>query len=213
MAGQDKILAPMGDWPVLLHTLKALEASAYIREIVVVTREDQIVPVSQLCRDCALGKVTKVVAGGADRTHSVLNGVREVSSRAGLIAIHDGARPLVTAEIIDEAILQASTCGAAAPAVPVKETVKLASGGRVERTPDRSALFVVQTPQVFDADLIRGALGKAAEEGAALTDDCSAVERLGIPVTLTRGSYENIKITTPVDLAIGEAILNWRDAR
>ena len=213
MEGQDKILASMGEWPVLLHTLKALEASAYIREIVVVTREDRIVPVSQLCRDCALGKVSKVVVGGPDRTHSVLNGIREVSSRAGLIAIHDGARPLVTAEIIDEAILQASACGAAAPAVPVKDTVKLASDGRVERTPDRSALFAVQTPQVFDADLIRGALGKAAEEGAALTDDCSAVERLGIPVTLTRGSYENIKITTPVDLAIGEAILNWRDAQ
>ena len=213
MEGQDKILAPMGEWPVLLHTLKALEASAYIREIVVVTREDRIVPVSQLCRDCALGKVSKVVVGGPDRTHSVLNGIREVSSRAGLIAIHDGARPLVTAEIIDEAILQASACGAAAPAVPVQDTVKLASDGRVERTPDRSALFAVQTPQVFDADLIRGALGKAAEEGAALTDDCSAVERLGIPVTLTRGSYENIKITTPVDLAIGEAILNWRDAQ
>ena len=130
-----------------------------------------------------------------------------------LIAIQDGARPLVTTQIIDEAILRARECGAAAPAVPVKDTVKQARDAMVIRTPDRRELFAVQTPQVFQADLIRGALGKAMADGAELTDDCSAVERLGFPVALTQGSYENIKITTPVDLALGEAILNWRESR
>ena len=213
MEGVDKILAPMGQWPVLLHTLKALENSDLIREIVVVTREDLIVPVSVLCRDAALAKVTNIVVGGANRCQSVLNGIREVREDVQLIAIQDGARPLVTTQIIDEAILRAREGGAAAPAVPVKDTVKQARDAMVIRTPDRRELFAVQTPQVFQADLIRGALGKAMADGAELTDDCSAVERLGFPVALTQGSYKNIKITTPVDLALGEAILNWRESR
>lgn len=104
MEGQDKILLPLDDIPVLVHTLQALSASEYIQEIVVVTREDLIVPVGQLCRDCALDKVTKVLIGGATRADSVLAGVEEVSGRAELIAVHDGARPLVTVEVIDEAI-------------------------------------------------------------------------------------------------------------
>lgn len=213
MDGQDKMLAPLGDQPVLLRTLKALEASERIQEIVVVTREDLLVPVSRLCNDAALGKVTKIIVGGESRTQSVLKGLREVSGKANLIAIHDGARPLVTAELIDEAVQAAERWSAAAPAVSVKDTIKESDNGRVTATPDRSKLFAVQTPQVFEADLIRGALSKAAADGVELTDDCAAVERLGIPVVLTAGSYENIKITTPVDLAVAEAILNWREQR
>ena len=213
MGGRDKLAEPLDGIPVILRTLAAVEAVPEIREIVVVTREDLIVPVSVLCRDAALAKVTNIVVGGANRCQSVLNGIREVREDVQLIAIQDGARPLVTTQIIDEAILRARECGAAAPAVPVKDTVKQARDAMVIRTPDRRELFAVQTPQVFQADLIRGALGKAMADGAELTDDCSAVERLGFPVALTQGSYENIKITTPVDLALGEAILNWRESR
>lgn len=213
MEGLDKIMAPMGERPVLVHTLKALEASELLQEIVVVTREDLLVPVSQMCRMWSLSKVTKIVVGGASRTESVLNGIREVSGKAELIAIHDGARPLVTVEEIDGAVRRAAACGAAAPAVPVKDTIKVAENDRVEATPERRKLFAVQTPQVFEAGLIRGALGKALADGIELTDDCTAVERLGMPVQLTQGSYENIKITTPVDLALGEAILEWREAQ
>lgn len=211
MEGQDKILLPMNDVPVLVHTLQALSASAYIQEIVVVTREDLIVPVGQLCRDCALDKVTKVLIGGATRVDSVLAGVEEVSDRAELIAVHDGARPLVTVEVIDEAIRKAAECGAAAPAVPVKDTIKRAVDGVVAETPDRAQLFAIQTPQVFDGDLLLGALRKAVEDGAAITDDCSAVERIGMKVCLTEGSYENIKITTPADMLVAEAILHSRE--
>lgn len=210
MGGQDKILLPLDGVPVLLHTLRALESSQWITEIVVVTREDLIVPISQLCRDGALTKVSKVVTGGASRAESVLRGIRALPEETELVAIHDGARPLVTAEVIDEAIRMAAERGAAAPAVPLKDTVKRASGGLVEETPDRSALFAVQTPQVFAADLIRGALGKAVEENAPITDDCSALERLGMQVFLTAGDYTNIKITTPEDLAVAEALLAWR---
>lgn len=212
MEGQDKILAPLGDWPVLMHTLRALEGSALVDEIVVVTRSDLIVPVGQLCKDYALSKVNKVIVGGDSRTRSVLAGISEVSEGTELIAIHDGARPLVTAQVIDAAILQAAQCSAAAPAVAVKDTIKRAVRGMVEATLERDTLFAVQTPQVFDADLILAALKKAEDDGAHLTDDCAAVERMGMSVALTEGSYENIKITTPVDLILAEAILQAREA-
>lgn len=210
MEGMDKILMNLGDYPVLVRTLRALTDCPYIQEIVVVTREDMIVPVSQLCKDFALDKVTHIVVGGATRTQSVLNGIRETDPEAELIAIHDGARPFVTQAVLEEVILKAAQCAAAAPAVPVTDTVKRATGGVVEATLDRDTLFAVQTPQVFEASLIKAALTKALEDGAALTDDCAAVERLGMTVCLTRGERENIKLTTPADLDLGLGILNGR---
>ena len=206
MEGQDKLLLPLEEQPVLLHTLRALELCPYLAEIIVVTREDLIVPIGQLCRDAGLSKIRKVIVGGATRTHSVLAGLGELSSGAELVAIHDGARPLVSQELLETVILRAAECGAAAPAVPVKDTIKRARDGLVEATLERSELFAVQTPQVFQVDLI-----KALEDGAALTDDCGAVERLGIGVSLTQGDYCNLKITTPEDLAVAEALFAWRE--
>lgn len=213
MGGEDKIMLSLRDEPVIVHTLRALEYCPYIQEIVVVTQEKLIVPVSKLCADYFLTKVSKVLLGGETRTQSVRLGVMEVSDKAELIAIQDGARPLLTPEVLEKAILTAAKCGAAAPAVPVKDTIKRAAGGVVTETPDRSELFAVQTPQVFEADLIRAALHQAVEENVPITDDCSAVELLGMPVTLTQGSDENIKITTPADLAVAEALLQWRENR
>lgn len=141
---------------------------------------------------------------------SVLAGLREVNPKSELVAVHDAARPLATVEIIEETISMAREWGAAAPAVPVKDTIKRAVNGVVENTLNRSELFAVQTPQVFEHGLILGALEKAAADRVELTDDCSAVELLGIPVHLTQGSYENIKLTTPEDLATAEAILGRR---
>ncbi len=210
--GEDKLLLGVGDVPVILLTLRALESSQYVREIILVTREDLIVPLGQLCKDARLDKVKRVVTGGATRMESVLAGLREVDPAAELIAIHDGARPFVTTEIIDAAIEMAAQRGAAAPAVAVKDTIKQAADGVVERTPDRSHLFAIQTPQVFEHGLILGALEKARSDGAELTDDCAAVERLGMPVYLSAGSYENIKLTTPEDLAVAEAIMERRGA-
>ena len=164
----------------------------------------------QLCKDAGLRKVRKVVVGGENRTASVLAGLREADPASELIAIHDADRPLVTAEVMDQVIRKAMEYGAAAPAVPVKDTLKRAVDGVVESTPDRSELFAVQTPQVFEHGLILGALEKAVADGVSLTDDCAAVERLGMPVHLTPGSYENIKLTTPEDLPVAEAILERR---
>lgn len=211
MGGIDKIMLPLREEPVILHTLRALECCACIQEIIVVTREELIVPVSRLCAEHSLGKVRKVVRGGETRAHSVYQGVSEASDKARLIAIHDGARPLVTGNVVEKVVSAAAKCGAAAPAVPVKDTIKRAVKGVVQETPDRAQLFAVQTPQVFEADLIRAALFQAIQDGASITDDCSAVERLGAKVTLTEGSEENIKITTPSDVLLAEAILTGRE--
>lgn len=210
MEGLDKVLVPLGELPALVHTLYAFQDCPSIDEIVVVTRADLLVEVSRLCRDFALDKVTKVVVGGAERIHSVQAGLREVRADAGLIAIHDGARPLVTVPLIEEAVRAAAASGAAAPAVPLVDTIRRLENGQGAETLDRDALRAIQTPQVFESGLIRAATKKALEDGTALTDDCAAVERLGMRVTLTRGSRENLKLTTPFDLVVAEAILQAR---
>lgn len=143
---------------------------------------------------------------------SVLSGLREADPASELVAIHDAARPLVTKEIVDQTIQKAAVCGAAAPAIPVKDTIKRAVNGVVVSTLDRSELFAVQTPQVFEHGLILGALEKAMSDEVEVTDDCAAVERLGMTVSLTEGSYENIKLTTPEDILVAETILERRGA-
>lgn len=210
MEGIDKVLTPLGVMPVLVHTLYAFQDCPVVGEVIVVTREDLLVEVSRLCKDFALDKVRKVIVGGKERIHSVQAGLREADPEAELIAIHDGARPLVTQQVIEEAVAAAARSGAAAPAVPVIDTIKRWEDGLSVETIDRSCLRAVQTPQVFEAGLIRAATQKALEDGELLTDDCGAVERLGKKVTLTEGSRENIKITTPLDLVLGEAILQAR---
>lgn len=210
MGGEDKILLRLGDHPVLARTLLALEVCPLIHEIVVVTREDMIVPVGDLCKDYVLEKVTRVVTGGASRTQSVLSGICEADPQAELIAIHDGARPFVTQEVLENVLSKAAECGAAAPAIPLTDTVKRAKDGVVEETLNREVLFAVQTPQVFEASLIKAAIKKAMEEGVSLTDDCAAVERLGMKVVLTAGDRTNLKLTTPADLDLGMGILNGR---
>lgn len=211
MEGIDKMLTILGDVPVLVHTLRVFQDSPSITEIVVVTREDLLVEVAGLCRDFAFTKVSKVIKGGQERIHSVRAGVREVREDAELIAIHDGARPLLPPQVLEEVLHKAAQTGAAAPALPVTDTVKRGEDGLAVETLDRSTLFAVQTPQVFQADLIRAAVEKALEDGEVLTDDCAAVERLGMKVSLTPGSRENLKLTTPFDLIVGEAILQARE--
>ena len=148
-----------------------------------------------------------MVAGGSSRQESVAAGLNALSDKVKLAAIHDGARPLVQWQVIDRVVRAANTYGAAAPAVPVKDTIKVVQGGVVNHTPDRSTLRAVQTPQVFDLDLLRGALQKAREDGAEVTDDCSAVERLGMSVKIVEGDERNLKVTTPMDLKIAQMLL------
>ena len=213
MGGVDKQLTELDGVPVLVRTLLALENARRVDTIVVAAREDQLVEISRLCREYGITKCAKVVRGGENRVHSVLLAALEAGD-AELLAVQDGARPLTTPQLIDEVIALAERCGAAAPAVPVKDTVKqVRSDGAVERTLDRSALRAVQTPQVFQADLLKAALQSALESGAAVTDDCGAVERLGKTVYLTEGDETNLKITTPADLILAEALLRAGEER
>ena len=204
--GFDKVLAEVGGEPVIVRCLKNFQHAPSVREIVVVTRTELVPDIARLCQDYGLDKVVKVIRGGETRTQSARLGTLECDGRARLIAIHDGARPFTTVQVIEDAVAQAAASGAAAPAVPVKDTIKSAHDGVVERTLDRSALYAMQTPQVFDGDLIRAALQKALDDGVELTDDCAAVERLGMKVALTPGDERNIKLTTPTDLLIGEVL-------
>lgn len=205
MGGVDKILAPLAGEPVIVRTVRAFQESDVIREIVIVTRPDMIVPVSDLCR--RFDKVVAVVAGGDSRQQSAMTGMNALSKEYALVAVHDGARPLVTWQVIDRVVRAAHTYGAAIPAVPVKDTIKEVAGGIVKQTPDRSALRAIQTPQAFDFDLLRGALKKAELEDFTATDDSAAVEHMQMSVKVVEGDERNIKITTPVDLKIAELLL------
>lgn len=208
MQGIDKMLVPLAGVPVVLRSVRALAASDCIDSLVIVTRTECMETLRTLCAE--VSKPVTVVAGGASRPESVLAGLAALPEGTELAAIHDGARPLVTQAVIAEAVEAAGRCGAAAPAVPVHDTIKQAENGLVRATPERKTLFAVQTPQVFDVKLLKTVLRAAMERGIALTDDCSAVEAAGKPVVLTQGCEENLKITTPVDLTLAEAILKRR---
>lgn len=205
MGGIDKVMAPLGGEPMICRTIRAFQDCDAIKEIVIVTREDLILPITQLCT--AFTKVRAVVRGGSSRQKSVKLGLSAFSEKMELAAVHDGARPLISQAVIDRTVRAAHTYGGAAPAIPVKDTIKVYEGGFIASTPDRETLRAVQTPQVFDLDLLRGALEKAEKDGAAVTDDCSAVERLGMKIRLVEGEERNLKVTTPMDLKIAEMLL------
>lgn len=205
MGGIDKVMAPLGGEPMILRTVRAFEDCEAVKEIVIVTREDLMGPIAELCS--GFTKIRSVVQGGSSRQESVKLGLLAFSKEVRLAAVHDGARPLVSGELIDKVIRAAHSYGAAAPAIPMKDTIKVFEGGFIAATPDRSTLRAVQTPQVMDRDLLLGALEKAEQEGTALTDDCSAVEHIGMRVRLVEGEERNLKVTTPLDLKIAELLL------
>ena len=205
MGGIDKVMALLNGEPLIRHTVRAFQQTDVIKEIVIVTRSDLIVPIADVCRE--FDKVKAVVVGGDTRQESVIAGLNTLSEKIKLAAIQDGARPLVTWQLIDRVVRAAHTYSAAAPAIPVKDTIKLVEGGLVKETPDRSKLKAVQTPQVFDINLLRGALKKATDDEVQITDDCSAVEHMGMSVRIVEGDERNIKVTTPMDLKIAKLLL------
>lgn len=204
--GFDKLSFDLGGETVLERSVRAFDECPEVDELVIVTGASS--ENAQRAAACCK-KPVRLVKGGSTRAESARSGV--TAAHGKLVAVHDAARPFVSQSVIADTIAAAARCGAAAPAVPVKDTIKRARDSLVEATLERSELFAVQTPQVFQVDLIKAALVKALEDGAALTDDCGAVERLGIGVSLTQGDYCNLKITTPEDLAVAEALFAWRE--
>ena len=205
MGGIDKVMAQLGGEPMIRRTVRNFQNCDAISEIVVVTRPDLMEVIGKLCAGC--DKLNTVVAGGKSRQESVALGLDALSKDVKLAAGHDGARPFADWQLIDRCVRAANTYSAAAPAIPVKDTIKVVEGRIVKSPPDRATLFAVQTPQVFDYDLRRGALTKAEADGAAVTDDCSAVERLGMSIKIVEGDERNIKVTTPMDLRIAKLLL------
>lgn len=194
--------------PILAHTLLVFERCDLVGNIVVIAVEEWREFVSQQIVDrFNFSKVTKVVAGGKQRQDSVFAGLQALAGEAEIVAVHDGVRPFVSSEKLQEVILAGQKFGAAILAVPPKDTIKIEKAGFVEKTPARDKLWCVQTPQVFKYDLLFSAYQKAFEHGVYLTDDAALVERLGGAVKIVEGDDHNIKITVPLDLKIAESIL------
>lgn len=209
--GSDKMLMTLGSKPVIIRTLMAFQQSPMVDDIVVVTRPEKIVAIADMIKLYDISKVTQVISGGATRVESSLAGVSAVRKGAKLIAIHDGARPLVSQELIERVIQGANEHISAVPAIPSTDTLKMVDAEGVIIGPvNRDTVVRVQTPQVFDADIIKGALTKAVQKRLTVTDDCSAVDMMGFSTYTVEGDTGNIKLTLPEDMVQAEAILKSR---
>ena len=209
--GSDKMLMTLGSKPVIIRTLMAFQQSPMVDDIVVVTRPEKIVAIADMIKLYDISKVTQVISGGATRVESSLAGVSAVRKGAKLIAIHDGARPLVSQELIERVIQGANEHISAVPAIPSTDTLKMVdSEGVIIGPVNRDTVVRVQTPQVFDADIIKGALTKAVQKRLTVTDDCSAVDMMGFSTYTVEGDTGNIKLTLPEDMVLAEAILKSR---
>ncbi len=210
MGGVNKQFLQINNIPVIAYTIKAFDDSDLIDEIVVVTRECDIDNIRNLISQYNFKKVSTVVKGGETRQLSVYNGVINTSENADFVAVHDGARPLVTQKVICDTLYKAFEYGAAATGVKVKDTVKQVNDSDdIIATPDRAYLRFIQTPQIFSKSLYLDAVN-TVENSKDFTDDCMLIEAYGKTVKFVDGDYENIKITTPEDV---ELALNYLSKR
>jgi len=209
-AGSNKQYLLLDGLPILAHTLRVFEQAPFIAGIYLVIPEAEIpFCLSEVVQRYGFSKVRQVVAGGAERQHSVLNGLSAMAGLADddLVLIHDGVRPFVSVDLLRRAAAAADEFGGAVVAVPVKDTVKVARDGIISQTPPREELWLAQTPQAFRYGLIRSAHASAAADGYLGTDDASLLERQGWPLHIVPGDYRNIKITTPEDMLLAQAFL------
>lgn len=206
-AGINKVFLKLADKEVIARTVEAFEKNAQIDEIVVVTGQFDIDAAKSILKP--FNKLKNVAKGGAERQQSVYNGLKYVCG--GIVLIHDGARALISQEEIDNVIADCKKYGAAAIGVSCKDTLKSADKeGFISGTVDRSSTYMIQTPQAFKTDIISELHERAKNDNISVTDDCAIAEHYGIRVKITEGSYDNIKITTPSDMAVGEIILRQR---
>lgn len=198
--------------PVIVRTLTAFESCPLVDEIVLVCRGEDLPEYSGFSEKYGFGKLTAVTEGGRERMESALAGIEAVSDKAKLVAVHDGARCLITPTQIEKVLRAAYADGAAAAGYPSVDTVKYSEDGiHIEKTEDRSRIWLIGTPQVFTANMYRAAIYMAKKDGAVVTDDCMMAERLGFKIRLVDIGRENIKITSPEDIYIAEGILRGRE--
>jgi 2-C-methyl-D-erythritol 4-phosphate cytidylyltransferase len=209
--GFDKLFATIADKPVIAHTIRAFELCGCVDEIIVVAREDRRAEIKALVRDEKFQKVRSVIPGGKHRQDSVRAGLDQLEATARYVAIHDAARPLITPEQIESVFEQCCVHAAASLAEPISDTLKYADTAFfVTGSVDRHQLYAMQTPQVFERRLIEDAYRALYAENASVTDEVSAVERLGRKVILVPNKDLNFKITYPPDLALAEFVLKQR---
>ncbi len=209
MNGIHKQLAMLKGKPVIAYSMLVFEKIEEVSEIIVAARQCDWDIISNIAEENGITKFAGCSDGGDTRQQSVTNALGHVSGDCTLIAVHDAARPLVKAEFIKECIGAAAECGGAVLGVPVKDTIKTVTDGTVDGTPDRSKLYITQTPQIFRKDAYFRGVAHAEENGLDFTDDCQLVEAMGIKVRMTSSDYSNIKITTPEDMLIAEAIMSY----
>ena len=207
MQGKNKILMPLGNTNVIGNTMRAFEACERVAEIIVVARCADHEAIRETAELCGITKFHAIIEGGSTRQESVMCGLKALAKGTTLIAIHDGARPLVQTKHIDMVIHDAEVFGGATLGVPVKDTIKVVNDHLIVDTPYRPHLFLTQTPQVFKRQLYFEAVTFAREHGLDFTDDCQLIEAINYKVYMTEGDYTNIKITTPEDIAIAEILL------
>ncbi len=207
MNGVNKQLLELDGIPVAVRSMLAFEQLDEVTEIIVSVRECDIDEYKKLCKKYGVTKLKAVVKGGETRQQSIFNAYREVSKETRYVAVHDGARPLVSPENIKQCIRDASIFGGAVLGVPVKDTIKNVDGGLITDTPDRRKLYITQTPQIFRKDIYVKGINFANSHELDFTDDCQLAEAVGAKVAMTESSYRNIKITTPEDIAVAEILL------
>ena len=213
-AGRNKNLLSINKLPILAHTLRAFDRVSMLDEIIIVYREGERESTQEVIDLAKIDKPYKLVVGGNFRQASVYNGLKNVDTRCSVAVVHDGARPLITAELIEKTIALAKRVGAVSLAVRAKETYAFSEDGAISDVIDRSKLYAVQTPQTFSYDVLMRAYEKAIEDNflESATDDTTLVKHNGGRVELVEGCYSNIKITTPEDLLLGGIILSERES-
>ncbi|MGB3364544.1 MAG: 2-C-methyl-D-erythritol 4-phosphate cytidylyltransferase [Thermodesulfobacteriota bacterium] len=210
--GIDKLpkqFIPLSNKPIIAHSIQAFESSDFIKEIILVVPDNWIeYTKAQIVDQFDIKKVSKVIAGGAQRQDSVRKGLSSLLTKPDIVAVHDGVRPFITVDIIEEVITEAANSGGAIAAIPATDTIKQSSSEHIiEKTVARNKIWFAQTPQAFKHEILLEAFEKASEEGYLGTDEAELVERIGREVKLVLGSKNNMKITTPEDLELGELII------
>lgn len=212
--GFDKLLAPLSGRPVLWHSIRALACCPDVEAFTLVTRPEIATQVAEHAGSAAGGKPFEIVPGGAERHLSVWAGLQRLNAGVDFVAVHDAARPLVTPRAVAGCLQLARIHGAASCAAPVSDTLKRADGAQmVSGGVDRTGLWGMQTPQIFQRALLVGAYEKLLGDGGTVTDEVSAVEALGMPVALYHNPEWNLKITYPADVALAELMLVGRETR
>lgn len=208
-AGYNKLFLELEGKPILIHTLDVFERDPACDGMILAVKPEERERINEMLKKFGITKVRTLVNGGSERQYSVLACVKAHTTN-GIVLVHDAARPFIHRKTIQELVSVAELHGAAIAGVKAKDTMKLAANGVIEKTIERENLWIIQTPQAFQYELLLKATTKAELEGFFGTDESMLVERLGYPVRIVESAYENVKMTTQEDLVFGEILLRRR---